>query len=433
MFLDQSARSSGEKIENIELQNEIKRRQRRNKRYRLLGLLKKRMLQGKLENRTSILRCSHGAIPATRKRKDGSTYSTGSTGQILVKEISGSNKLGYSGLCRCGSVHLCPVCNAILKYVRLEEIRKIVEVMFKNDYTVAHIILTGRHNKYTNLQEFQKNFAMAEKDLKNSRAFRAFKRKIGGKYYIRAVEVTDDHPDAKIKTGWHYHVHIIVFIKKGLFNQKEADLLRERLKVQWIQSLSKFDLSGEKEYAAKVQYIDLPDQVDERQQIDKMAEYIAKAMQFELSGLPDKQAKIKITDSPMRGRVTSWELQEIVLTRDDDLLYQRYNQYIKAMKGVNWIRCSNGLKAFCGVEEKTDAEIVNESRAEGAEVYCFNHDEFSIYAKFGYQGYILSSGEYAKDSGKTATDGIKRFLREFDILKEIDYNLIDRGTGQIIA
>ena len=442
MFVDVKARASGEKSENIDekksfvdLEKEIKRRQRRNKRYILLGLLKKRMLKGKLEKRTSILTCSHGAVPVTRKRKDGSTYATGSTGEVLVKEITGTSKLGYSGLCRCGSGHICPVCNAILKYHRLAEIQQIIEVMFKNGYTVAHITLTGRHDRYTELQEFQKKFASAESDLKNSRTFRAFKSKIGGKYYIRVVEVTDDHPDAKIKTGWHYHIHTVLFIQKGMFNQKDADWLREKLKVQWVESLKKFGLSGEKEYAAKVQYISLPDEDDERAQINRIAEYVSKALQFELSGQPDKKTKVQVkAGGPIgRGRVTAWELQEMVLTRDQPWLYIRYNQYIRAMKGVNWIRCSKGLKDFCGVEQKTDQQIVNESKAEGEEVYNFTNEDFKIYAKMGFQGYILSFGEYAMQYGKTATKGIEDFVKQRYCWKEVDYNLVERATGQILA
>lgn len=435
MFIDQSCRSIGEKNDDVDYQRELQRKKRRNKRYRLLCNIKQRMIDGKLIKRNGILSCCAKSIPETRSRRDGSTYATGATGEVEVKIINGTDRLGYSGMCRCGSGYICPVCNAILRQVRLQEIQQIIAIMFARGYTLAHMILTARHNRYTDLEIFQSRFAAAERHYKSSRSYRAFRGLLDAEHHIRVVEVTDDHPDSKNKTGWHYHAHILYFVRRDLIDQSQSnvDAIIKRLKNQWVDSLNKYDLSGDRDVAAMIRVVDISDCLDDQQQLNRLAEYVAKAMQYEISALPEKTTKTKTKKD--KNRITIWELQEIVLQRDDDALYQRYNQYINAMQGVNFLRCSRGLKQLCGIEQKTDEEAVNEQQAEGETVIRFEKRTFAKIAYNGWQGYILSAGEYAIKNGKCARDAIERLLKllMFDSVVEIDYNIIDTSTGEVIA
>lgn len=433
MFIDQSCRSIGEKNDAVDYQRELQRKKRRNKRYRLLSRIKQRMIDGKLIKRSGILSCCAKSIPETRSRRDGSTYATGATGDVEVKIINGTDRLGYSGMCRCGSGYICPVCNAILRQVRLQEIQRIIAIMFERGYTLAHMTLTARHNRYTDLEVFRKRFAMAEQHFRNSRTYDVFRELLCAHHNIRTIEVTDDHPDAKYKSGWHYHAHILHFVRCDSVDQSDIDAVIERIKKQWIVSLRKYDLDGDHDIASMMQIVDISNCRDNQQQLNRLAEYVAKMMQYEISALPEKTTKTKTKKD--KSRITIWELQEIVLQRDDDALYQRYNQYINAMKHVNFLRCSRGLKQLCGIEQKTDEEAVNEQQAEGETVIRFEKRTFAKIAYNGWQGYILSAGEYAIKNGKCAREAIERLLKllMFDSVTEIDYNIVDTSTGEVIA
>lgn len=432
MFVDQNARAPGEKKENVSYDQEIQRRKRRSYRYKILSLFKKRIIEGKLKY-CSVIRCSSGPVPVTRKRKDGSEYLTGSTGEILVKHISGDgSRHGYSNMYRCGASLLCPVCSAIIRYYRLLEILKVIRTMYEKGYTLAHITLTASHDYKTNLGYFKEKFVAAEDQLKTSRSYKAFKKRIGLKHHIRVVEITDDHPDSKQKTGWHFHIHQIVFIKRDLlYKSREAADLQKRLQAEWVKCLQKNGLTGHVAHAAKVQYVDVGDEQDE-QQIIKLGEYVAKAMSFELSGLPAKKGK-----GANNRRVTIWELQKMVLERDDERLYQRYNEYIEGIKGVNWIRFSKGLRDFCGIEKKTDQEIVQQQNSVGEEKYVFQVNEFAKISRLGFQGYILNVGENAIERGIDSRDEIRKFVRlvedDIDFIETDDYNLVCKSTGEVIA
>ena len=61
-------------------------------------------------------------------------------------------------------------------------------------------------------------------------------------------------------------------------------------------------------------------------------------------------------------RISVWELQAAALTDRPDLL-PRYAEYMRAIKGVNWLRWSQGLRQFCGIVEESDKEILERGEA----------------------------------------------------------------------
>ena len=410
------------------------RRKRRNHRYIMLSLLKRRILEGKLP-RCSAINCAQHAIPATRQRRDGTAYATGSSGEILIKHILDNDhgRHGYSNVHYCASGHICPVCAEIIRYNRLNEIRQAVSYMYSHGYTLAHIIYTARHNARTKLKDFINKFREARQDFKNSRTYRKYKTLMCREYGITAVEVTDDHPDSAHKSGWHYHEHQIDFVLAGgTDTAAQIAGVEARLREQWRVSLRKYGLDADQAHGLRIQYVAVDD-ADDAQAVRALGDYVAKAMSWELSGQPIKQGR-----GDYNRRVTSWQLQRIVLERDDKRLYKRYAEYIEGMKGVNWIRFSAGLRKFCGINEKSDREIVEQHNAKGEEVYSIG-ERFPVYIyRNGYQGCLLDVADVARynQGGEYVPDAIRRYLqmvKDDVILLTDEYDIINRSTGELIA
>ena len=415
--------------------DEVKRqrRKRRNHRYITLSLLKKRILEGKLP-RCSAVNCAQHAIPATRHRRDGTTYATGSPGEILIKYIDDQDhgRHGYSHCHYCASGHICPVCAEIIRYNRLMEIRQAVSYMYGQGYTLAHIIYTARHNYRTKLKDFIPEFRDAMRDFQKSGSYLKYKSLMSSKYSISAVEVTDDHPDAEKKTGWHYHKHQIDFVRPGAASEAQIVEVEARLREQWRRSLRKYGLDADLEHGLRIQFVAVDD-ADDAQAVRALGDYVAKAMSWELSGQPIKQGR-----GDYNRRITSWQLQRIVLERDDKRLYKRYADYIEGMKGVNWIRFSPGLREFCGISNKSDREIVEQHNATGEEVYSIGERFPGYIYKNGHQGCLLDVADVARynQGGEYVPDAIRRYLQmvnDDEILLTYEYDIINKSTGEVIA
>lgn len=369
-------------------EDEDRAKKARNRRYSLLRGLARAVWNGTLPAH-QVRFCSRKAIPAQTKKKDGSWVPTGMPGTIQIQHREETKKHNYHGLSRCASALVCPVCSAIIQTKRAAEVMTAGQYLLQNGFQVAMVTQTASHSRTTSLYDFIKRFQAAQHDMKTWREYKNWQSETGARFTIRAVETTDDKPDFKgKKTGWHYHTHTLVFFERDkAFTDQEAKHFTELFQEMWVKALAGVGLSGSLERAARVDLPRANDLLDEaratenEENLKNLCAYVSKAFGWEVSGGRSKKGKEKDR------RISVWELQEAALTDKPNLLW-RYSEYMRAVKGLNWLRWSPGLKDFCGIKEVSDAEIMEGE--EGDEViWEFTNADFTFIWRQAGQGKLL--------------------------------------------
>jgi len=377
----------------------------KNRDYRLLASLQREIRQGVLAftKRLSVACCSSSPVPAVTRGKEG-PVETGMPGVVRIERTLISRRDGtidrgparYFGLQHCGATLVCPVCGRKRYAEASADVELVGRELVRQGFTAAIMTLTARHDRSTRLRDFIKSFQRAERWMRMHRAFKQWAAKTGLQYSIRAVEVTDDAPDRPFckKTGWHFHIHYLLFFKKdnNFYCESERQKAASALKHLWLQALEQSGLSGCFDSALDIRFSTPKGSKDaatasNSADIEILSRYVAKAFAFEI-GSPR-------TKSGRGGRISVWELQRIALESHDATLLRRYGEYMVAIKGVNWLRMTPALKTLLEQlkqnEEQKDAEQV-EVLAE------FEKEDFSIVAKYGKQAELLDIADKTDDT-----------------------------------
>ena len=289
---------------------------------------------------------------------------------------------GYVFLMRCASPLICPVCSSVIRAKRGEEITKAGRIMLQHGYNFIFATFTAAHSRNEMpLCDYVDHFNMAYRLLQSGKAWEKFKAKWCMKYTIKTVETTDDAEWANYKTGWHYHAHTIFFIERLPLTQDEKTEFQDKLRDLWLIALKKAYLTADKQHGC---FVELPGtifngELVEEYSIKKLAEYISKAVGFEMTGYKTKEGRRK-------RRISVWKLQEMALTSKPELI-PRYTEYVMAMRGINFMRWSPGLKAFCGINDISDAEIMRGEKDEW--LYNIEQEKFQHVANQGGQRKLL--------------------------------------------
>lgn len=374
----------------------------------------KKLLQANSETlgEKNLRFCNCVPLPATGRRKDGSTYETGMPGHVQIHKYKDSSKIAeegetevshaYVGLKRCGSAMRCPVCGARIRYVRREEIQKIAKVMLKRDFSYIFVTLTAPHDVNTDPHEFIKKFQEANRILKGNRfkgeKWKEFAQRWGLAHSIRSIEVTDDKPGSGLKSGVHFHSHTVNFCERPVFSEEDAAKLRDEFAARWVDALLKVGLITEAEKAKTFEHgvdVQRPKamvdgkivELSDPEMIQKLIDYVCKGASFELS-----PGTVGGKSGRKDERISHWELMRIALTERPDL-QPRLLRIIQALKGLAHMQYSRGLKVFCGVNEVSDEDIV---RGESETlVYAFDTEKkkkiWETVKKFGQQKILLTA------------------------------------------
>ena len=130
------------------------------------------------------------------------------------------------------------------------------------------------------------------------------------------------------------------------------------IKNLWVHCLRAKGLDGETDVALDIEMMN--DRVSIADNIETATRYMIKDAAWEVSGAAYKEGR-------KRSRMSIRDLQLILAFRRkkiDKKTYKYYcnkwKEYVEAVKKLPSIYFSHGLKALCGIEEKTDKEIVEE-------------------------------------------------------------------------
>jgi len=240
---------------------------------------------------------------------------------VAQKRASGETTAQLRGLVTCKSVWSCPVCSARVSARRKDELNALLAWARHEGHSVVMLTLTARHRRDTELLPFLAAMKAAGQSLRRSRGWRG----LGLLGSVAAQEVTHGS-----RNGWHVHSHVLLILPSG-----EADALAavERLRAEWLRSLGKVGLSGNKA-------------AFQAQSATAAGDYVGKFGAAEELALGHvKQGRA--------GSRSPWQL--LADARDGDaqsaVLFRVYSLAFKGRRQLVW---SPGLKALAGVVEVSD-------------------------------------------------------------------------------
>lgn len=235
----------------------------------------------------------------------------------------------FHGLMRCGKLWECPVCQLSIKTARAEEVRKAVSwhtERYGRECAVM-LTLTVRHALGDDIEVGRRGVARSWRRVQSGRGWVDMCGLIGLEAYIRGMETTNG------RNGWHPHLHII--------------LLTDRPIPSWF-----LKWVGERWRKAVLLELGV-DAVPDRQRGTDLrtlndADYLQK-LGLEISA-PDK--------GPRNGNRTPLQILQSFTETGDVADLELWQSYVAGMHGARMLTWSRGLRVACGIEERTDQEIV---------------------------------------------------------------------------
>ena len=314
--------------------------------------------------------------PASFKRVRGCGSTLGSVTPAMLTADSGVVVQG--GLAQCASVWACPVCSAKIQARRSGEIRQAIEWAHAQGLTVQLLTLTARHDRSDRLVDLMPRMAAAFADLKRGRAYRRVAKSADVRGMIRAVEMTHG------AHGWHVHYHILVISEHGLDNAT--------VRASWVHQLGVHDFIDAEDAKAvadaTVHAMDLRTVGVDEASAAAVSEYLCKdddsvwyidGEKVELDTTGDaarrraiegaaRELGLSNTKLGRRKNRTPFQILRDIIVDDikDDAAFARdvklIIEYLLATKGKKQLFWSRGLKTAVGIEEKSDAELVDDEQ-----------------------------------------------------------------------
>lgn len=363
----------------------------------------------------------------------------------------------YSGVQHCGGSLTCPVCGSIIAHKRQDEIKKCSEYLLNDGYNYLFWTLTARHDRSMSLGDFVKKFSQAINLLHAHRTYKEIRKRIGWEYHITASEtkITDPLAIGVLDNGWHFHKHRIVFYKNNI---SKDDLLSmtDVISDLWCKCLERVGLSGIKGIASRFdvfedankvanEFIDKNSIEDNEERLKIIVNYISKAVSFEMASHSTKK-------DVENGKLGISDLMIYAAFYKNKVYFELYKEYLKGIKGVNFIRFSKGLKEKCGIEDKTDQDLLCGEKGD-VKIYSFNaHKEKSGMSDFFYVAKQAAQNnlkqimeksllnaclngelESSQDERKRIKDGCKNMLEYEEKIKELWEDKVGRVASASVS
>ncbi|MFD6796823.1 hypothetical protein ACFWGY_26130 [Prauserella salsuginis] len=345
------------------------------------------------------------------------------SGVIVAQTAAGTSVV--LGLMRCGRIWLCPVCAAVIRHRRAEEITQAVVTWLQQGGTAYLVTFTARHAYKDALADLMDALQGTRKTEDTPRRPGAYQRLITGGTWagrkvsdgcrakdqegirdrigylgmIRATEVTVGQAH-----GWHPHIHAIVLVGGRTTGEKAAKRItgaftpaEDRLtewedhwRATWTRTLQginpKFRPTDDCERAdcpceGKGHGVDFKRLHTERDAND-LAEYIAKTQDGKAPALELARADLKTAGGE---NVTPFELLGRIgdLTGgvpEDDAQGQgslewnlaKWHEYERATKGRRAIEWTRYLRSMLGIDggdtDEDNLDLLAAADAEGGEL-----------------------------------------------------------------
>ena len=282
----------------------------------------------------------------------------------------------FGGLVQCGSVWTCPVCGAKIAERRADELRVAMGEAKKRGLHVSLVTMTVRHGVGDHISDLMPKLAKSQTSFWGRRKVKNTFANFGFVGRVRSLEVTYG------SSGWHPHVHILVFSEK-----KIPKAVKRNLALEWQKSC----------VSAGLPKPTLENGFDVRNG-EAAGEYICKFADD--SKLPVKtgtgdtvtwDSADEMTKSQSKkgrqGNITPFDMLRLIdesETSDSQRNFYRarFEEYAVAFKGRRQLVWSRGLRdEFDMGKEKTDEELVLEMKEESNVMALLDKNEMSALSR----------------------------------------------------
>jgi len=277
-------------------------------------------------------------------------------GRLLISKDLKRAKL--LGLAVCGSSWLCPVCAEVIARRKAEEIRDMFDWSNENNLHISMVTLTVRHNKQTNAVDLFDSVSGAMSKITANSGYRNFKKTMGIKGYIRALEVTHG------ENGFHPHLHIIfcseIPMRSGKYEEqtfvdKDGDTVHYQKKIEnsqdendwfawWSDAISDYGYDCDPLIGVVIN------------DGERAGDYINK--RHELTTKHQKEIHWDAADEMTRarlkkGRKKSKSIWELLALCEERTAPQRtiIKLFAEAVKGKSALQWSRGFKDLVGIKK----------------------------------------------------------------------------------
>ena len=249
-----------------------------------------------------------------------------------------------AGVAMCSCLWGCPVCGTRIAVQRGKEIRAALRWADENGLQPIMLTFTASHHENMTLEGFKSQFKAAYRALTQSRAWQQVKKKLQIQHGIKAVEPTlGNH-------GWHYHYHVLMFIKIDVLkslSDHELSSWRKDARASWLHELGRVGLSGIGKFALDFSF---HGGVGEK--------YLSK-LGISLDDVTDAGHELSGNANKHGKGASIWTILRRSQSGGNDAQKwsERYIEYVIAMQGEKWITWSRGLKALIGLNDVSDNEV----------------------------------------------------------------------------
>lgn len=309
---------------------------KRAKKYTLLNFAQKLLTEANVVSKRS------GNPHRTRLCHAHRTYNADAITIALTSSDIHNSQASFGGLQTCGSIWACPVCAAREAVKKGEEVLKALELAKRENWQPVMVALTARHNVAMRLEGFKNQFKAAWNMFSSHRRWKMFKKIYGVQHEIVNRELT--YGD----NGWHYHMHLLLFLDFGLMDAAAAANLQEMLEALWMSCLEAKGLDGIPSIAAKVSSHGNVGQ----NYLTKIGLTISES---------NGKLEYEMTSSETKSGKSIWDILRHAYYGDEKSA-ALYIEFVEAMQDTNFLTFSHGLKALIEdielpvQEAKTNAE-----------------------------------------------------------------------------
>ena len=251
----------------------------------------------------------------------------------------GRSRAGVSGVYRCKSPWLWPVCAPAAAKTRAERVGRAVEACYGRGGHIALVVLTASHTLKTSLVDGKKLIAHASRRSRQGRAWKA----VVEKHQVLGVVVGQEVTLSR-ESGWHFHQHLLVFSSGSADDaQAAADILTARY-------MSEIRLAGGRISGRHGVHVEIA--ADAK----AAGEYCSKgSMAWEVCGGTTK------TDTRSGGSLTPWDIANAAFD-GDRWARARWSEYAEVMPGTRSCVVTPGLRKALGLSADVDDEADGEQQ-----------------------------------------------------------------------
>lgn len=323
---------------------------------------------------------------------------------LRCDETTGEFRAGVSGVYRCGSPWLCPVCAVWKALERAEKIEDVAKATFGRGGQVGLLVLTASHSKEMSLADVKKLIQDASSKARKGRAWIDAQAEYGIMGVVVGQEVTYSRVN-----GWHYHQHLCIPVDGPTDEEKarageNADLLetlvRERAEkaARWLAAAYKDQIRARggkvsDRHGCRVRVAD---------DWEDASGYTAKgSMAWEVSGGHKDMTKAASSMTP-------WDIASAAID-GDAFMMQRWREYVDVMPGTRTCVVSAALAKKLDIPASETEEGEQELHERDDIVGRVEAPIWRRWMRFGLAATFLSRVEYGGAEGfADAVDATER-------------------------